>query len=173
MVIIERTSLKFKNMSKNTTDLIYAMLTNRNLVKYIHYIGDFDPLDVSLPNVKASDVKANNFVMTHFNTKVLTEAKIILFFRPIRSKFPSGKVTSIDQYAIDIIIPYDYLVIGDTGDLRGAEISYEICQAVDLKNIAGIGNVEVTEGDSYKVNDQFEGWRLFLNVTNGTMNSGV
>lgn len=160
-------------MSKNTTDLIYAMLTNRNLARYIHYIGDFDPLDVNLPNVKSSVVKANNFVLTHFNLDVLSEAKILVFINPVQGKFNSNNVLAGDQYVVDIIIPYKYWYIGNTGELRAYKIAYEICQAIDFKNVAGIGNVEITNWNSSKVNDLYSGLKLFISVTNGTMNSGA
>ena len=170
---MERVSLKFKHTSKNTMKLILAMLANQNLVRYIHYLSDSDPLDTNLPDANPLQVKEDNFILTQYNSDVLVENKISIFVNPMRGSFKPNDVTSNDQYTIDIVIPYVYWNIKDTGDIRAYQIAYEICQVIDFKKIAGLGNVEVAGWNSYKVDNQFSGLTLFVNVTNGTMNSGV
>lgn len=164
---MERTSLKFKHMSKNTLKLIFAMLLNQNLVRYIHYLGDYNPLDSNLPNVNYVEVKDSSFVMTKFNPEILKETKTMIFFNPQRGRF-TGQVTAGDMYQMDIIIPYTYWVIKNTSELRAYSIAHEVAQVIDQKNVAGIGNVEITGWESYKVDDTFSGLTLYMEVTNAT-----
>lgn len=154
-------------MSQNTLKLIFAMLLNQDLVRYIHYLGDYNPLDKNLPDIDFAEVKDNNFVMTKFNPEILIETKIMMFFNPHRGRF-TGQVTAGDMYQLDIIIPYAHWVIKNTGELRAYSIAYEVAQVIDQKNIAGIGKVEITGWESYKVDNTFSGLTLFMEVTNAT-----
>lgn len=166
--MMKKTSLKFKHISMNTTKLVFNLLFNQNLLRYIHYLGDYNPLDERIPNVEASVVKDNNFILTKFNDKIITDTKIFIFVNPFRGRF-TGSATADDFYEISIIVPREYWLIKNTSQLRAFEIAYEIGQSVDQKNIAGIGNVEIVNWDTFKASDSHDGLVLLLQVTNGTV----
>lgn len=166
--MMKKTSLKFKHMSINTTKIVLNLLLNQNLMRYIHYLGDYNPLDSRLPDVEADEVKKKNFILTKFNDKIITETKILMFVNPLRGRF-TGSASSDDFYEINIIVPRDYWIIGNTSEIRAFEIAYEIGQSLDQKNIAGVGDVKIVNWDTWKVNDSFDGLSLLLSVTNGTV----
>lgn len=147
------------------------MLTNQNLLRYVSYLGDYNPVDSRLPDIESQDVKSNNLVLTKFNELILDETQVTLFFNPLNSMF-TGQATSNDVYTLDIIIPYKYWLINNTSELRAYSIAYEVGQSIDQKNIAGIGNVEIMNWESYKVNDRFSGVTLFIKVTNSSLSEG-
>lgn len=154
-------------MSVNTTKIVMSMLGNQNLLRYLSYLED-NPLDKSLPNISPMVVKQNNVVLTQFNQDILMDTKILMFINPFKGRF-TFKTLANDVYAIEIIIPYKYWLIEDTGELRAFSIAYEIAKTIDQQNIAGIGDVNIIEWNSYKINEIFSGLTLFIEVTNAAI----
>lgn len=165
--MLENTSLKFKHMSKNTTKIMIAMLTNQDLLRYVYYMGDYDPLDTKLDNVGLVTVKNENFILAPFNPEVLSSTKTMLFLNPFSGRFGKG-VAADDVYTLDIIAPYDFWIIGETSELRVYSIAHQVARSVDQKNIAGVGNIVIVNYKAYKVDDTFSGITLFLEVANAT-----
>ena len=166
-------SSKFKFISENTIKIVNEMLSNQNLVKYIHYLDREHPLNSDRPDVSAREVRDKNFVFTHFNEDILVETQILVFVNPNRGRFPSNRVVAGDIYRMDIIIPNRYWMIGDTLELRAFSIAHEIALEIDNKNIAGVGSVIITDWDSYKVNDKYSGLTLLIEVSNVAVKSGI
>jgi len=162
---VRKKSLKFKHMSKNTIKLVFTLLGNQNLLRYIHYLGDYNPLDGNLPNASPGEVKTRNFVLTTFNEKILEETKVSIFLYPHVSNF-ARRSTAKDIYELVIAIPYKYWVIEDVGELRAFEIANEIAKSIDFENIVGIGNVYITRAETFKVNNEFSGLVMHFEVTN-------
>jgi hypothetical protein len=162
---MRKKSLKFKHMSKNTIKLIFTLLGNQNLIRYIHYLGGYNPLDSNLPDVSPGEVKTRNFVLTTFNEKILEETKVSIFLYPHVSNF-SRKSTAKDIYELVIAIPYKYWVIEGVSELRAFEIANEIAKSIDFENIVGIGNIYITRAETFKVNDEFSGLVMNFEVTN-------
>lgn len=143
------------------------MLTNQDLLRYIHYLGDYDPLDKRLEDVGMAKVKQDNFVLTLFNPTILTNTKAMLFLNPYNGRFRKGS-TANDVFTLDIVIPYDYWIISDTSELRAYSIAYQIAKTIDQKNIAGVGNVAIVDYKAFKVDDTFSGVTLLLEIENAT-----
>lgn len=165
--MLENTSLKFKHMSKNTTKIMFAMLTNQDLLRYIHYMGDYDPLDTNLGNVSLATVRRDNFVLTPFNPEILLNTKTMLFLNPYSGRF-NKRATADDVYTLDIVVPYDYWIVGETSELRAYSIAHQISKSIDQKNIVGVGNAVVSSYKAYKVDDTFAGITLFIEVSNAS-----
>lgn len=143
------------------------MLTNQDLLRYIHYLGDYNPLDKALEDVSLIQVKQQNFMLTPFNPEILSNTKIMLFLNPFSGRFGKN-VEADDVYTLDILVPYDYWIIGDTSEIRVYSIAHQIAKSIDQKNIAGVGNVVIASYKAYKVDDTFAGVTLFLEVINAS-----
>lgn len=154
-------------MSENTTKLKVALLKNQDLLRYIHYLGDFNPLDASLENVDDVIVDKYNFVLTPYNPEILSQSKIMIFLNPFTGMYDKS-VTADDVYALDIIVPYKFWVINETSELRAYSIAHQIAKTIDQKKVAGIGNVVIRRYKAYKVDDTFAGLTLFIEVTNAS-----
>ena len=158
-------SLKFKHISQNTVKLMYALLGNQDLLKYIYFLGDYDPLTKSSSELDIADIRNKSFILTKFDPKILLATKVMLFVNPYKGKFPKDAVTD-DVYAIDIIVPNDFWVVKNTSELRAYEIAHQIALTIDRKGIAGIGNCNIFDYNSYKVDDTFSGVTLFVLTQN-------
>jgi hypothetical protein len=55
------------------------------------------------------------------------------------------------------------------GQIRVFRIADEIAQDVDQKKVMGIGECEVTKFKVFKVNDDYSGLSLWLNVSSSTL----
>lgn len=165
---MNRLSLKFKHISMNVTKLILAVITNQNFLRYVSYLDHEDPLSSQRDDISPLDVKDDNFILTKFNDKILRESKIVIFFNPYEGSF-THRASNVSTYTMDIIVPYDYWIIEDTGELRAYSIAHEIAKVIDQKNVAGIGLVDIASWESYKVNNSFSGLTLAIRVTDGTV----
>jgi len=155
-------------MSKNTVKLIFTLLGNQNLLRYIHYLGDYNPLDGNLPNVNPGEVKANNFVLTTFNEKILEETKVSIFLNPHRGHF-NRSTTAKHIYELVVTIPYKYWIIEDISELRAFSIADEIAKSIDQENIVGIGDVFIVDYDTFKLNDTFSGLVMYIETISPTI----
>jgi len=165
---VRKKSLKFKHMSKNTIKLLFTLLSNQSLLRYVHYLGDYNPLDSNLSDVDASEVKSNNFVLTKFNEKILNETKISIFFNPHRGHF-NKSTTAKHIYELVVVIPYKYWVIEDISELRAFSIADEIAKTIDQENIVGIGDVSIVDYDTFKLNNEFSGLAMYIETINATI----
>lgn len=154
-------------MSMNTTKIMIAMLKNQDLLRYVHYLGNYDPLDKNLEDVGMATVKNNNFVLTLFNPEILVETKAMLFLNPYNVRFGRG-TTANDKFLLDIVLPYKYWIIEETSELRVYSIAYQIAKTIDQKNIAGVGNIKITDCKAFKVDNTFSGVSLIFEVENAT-----
>lgn len=143
------------------------MLTNQDLLRYIHYLGDYNPLDKELEDVGVATVKNENFILMPFNPKILLNTKTMLFLNPFTGQFDKS-VAADDVYALDIVVPYDFWIIGETSELRAYSIAHQVAESVDQKKIAGVGNVVIDSYKAYKVDDTFAGITLFIKVSNAS-----
>lgn len=155
-------------MSKNTIKLLFTLLGNQDLLRYIHYLGDCNPLDISLPDVSPSEVKDDNFILTTFNEKILEENKILIFLNPHRGHF-NRSTTAKHIYELVVTIPYKYWIIEDISELRAFSIADEIAKSVDQKNIVGIGDVFIVDYDTFKLNDIFSGLVMYIETISPTI----
>jgi len=165
---VRKKSLKFKHMSKNTIKLVFTLLGNQNLLRYIHYLGDYNPLDGNLPNASPGEVKVNNFILTTFNEKILEETKISIFLNPHRINFNRSATAKL-VFELVIVVPYKYWIIKDIGELRACSIAYEIAQTIDQQNIVGIGDVFIIDGETFKLNDTFSGLAMYIETISPTI----
>ncbi len=170
-------STKFKYISENILKIILALLPNQNLLRYIHYLDEENkhPLDPTLPNVSAGIIKNNNFIFTHFNEEILTEAKVLIFFNSRHGRFSHKNALSEDIFQMDIIVPYDFWMIETDGtlELRAYSIAYEIAKVLEEKSdIAGIGKLSIIDYDSAKVSDRHSRLTLFMKASNFTFTGG-
>lgn len=161
-------SLKFKNISKNTTKLMQTMLNNQNFLRYIYYLDKHNPLDENLPDVNPMEVRENNLTLALFNPEILEETKTHIFFYPLNGTFNSNNVVAEDAYALDILIPYDYWIIDGTGELRAFAMADEIANVIDQKRVSGIGSVRIVSWNTYRITNRFVflGLSLIIKVKN-------
>lgn len=146
-------SQKFKYISENTSKLVNEMLSNQDLIKYIHYLDNKKhPLDPSNPPVSARQVMNENFEFVLFNDNIVTDTQILIFFNPVINDY-RGKTLSVDTFAMDIAIPNRYWIIQnkDGIQLRAYEIAYEVAKSIDGKNITGIGDVEIVSTQTGRI----------------------
>ena len=143
------------------------MLTNQDLLRYIYYLGDYNPLDKTLEDVGIATVKNESFILTPFNPQILLSTKVMLFLNPYNGRFGKG-VSADDVYTLDIVIPYDFWIIGETSELRAYSIAHQVAESVDQKKIAGVGNVVIDSYKAYKVDDTFAGITLLIKVSNAS-----
>lgn len=147
-------SQKFKYISRNTLELVNVMLTNQNLIKYIHYLDNTKhPLDSSNPPVSPRYIIDKNFKFVLFDNNIVTDKQVLIFFNPAINNY-RGTTLSIDTFIMDIVIPNKYWIIYNKNNdmqLRAYEIAYEIAKVVDGKNITGIGDVEIVNAQTSRI----------------------
>jgi hypothetical protein len=102
-----------------------------------------------------------------FNPEILVETKAMLFLNPYNVRFGRG-TTANDNFLLDIVLPYKYWIIEETSELRVYSIAYQIAKTIDQKNIAGVGNIKITDCKAFKVDNTFSGVSLIFEVENAT-----
>ncbi len=168
---MRNTSLKLKHISENTSKLVTAILLNQDLLKYIYYLDNaVHPLDKSNADVSWLKVRDSNFIFAHFNEEILTDKKILVFFNPMTSDFRNPTLSK-DIYSLSVAIPHRYWVIGNNSgfELRGWSIMREIAKTIDQKNIAGIGDVLMTNVQAGKLNNSFSIISCSIETTNASV----
>jgi hypothetical protein len=159
------TSYKFKNIENNLLKLLDILQQNENLKKYIVCLVD-DPLSQS--NVSQDLIESGHIVLNIFDENVVDKQKIKIFINPLEGDLryqPIGEVT----FLFDIIIPTSKWKINNSTQLRAFRIADEIAQDIDQKKVAGAGEVEVTKFRIYKLNQNYSGLSLWVNVKSTTV----
>ena len=156
--------MKFKHIENNLVKLLSLLLSSQNIAKYIYYLVD-DPL--SEPDVTVDLMANGNVILTLFDEKVLIESQVKLFLNPFQGSLKSMPLSDI-TFTMDIIVPNIYWILSGMGQLRPYRISDEFAQLVDGKKVAGIGEVNITNFKSYKLNDTYSGLTLFIEVNSST-----
>lgn len=166
-------SLKFKFVGQNTFKLLMPIITNQNILRYIKYFNEIDPLSPTLADINTREVNLiadKTVVLTPFDTSVLTEEQIKIFFNPTKIDFGDGDdILNTVYYRIHIIVPTSKWVMNGSGQFLAYCISHEIAKEVDNKNIAGIGKVNIVgQADEGKVTDTFSGltFKIAVNSAN-------
>jgi hypothetical protein len=158
-------SFKFKYIEENLLKLLRILQQNKNFKKYIKYLVD-NPLSQS--DVTEDLIQTGNIVLTPFDTKILNQQKALLFINPLEGNLKNQPLSNI-TFLVDIIVPNSKWLLNSLGQIRVFRIADEIAQDVDQKKVMGIGECEVTKFKVFKVNDDYSGLSLWLNVSSSTL----
>jgi len=153
-------SQKFKYIEENLTNILYTMVTNQNLLRYISYLDD-DPLDPSKPDI-TSNLIGTQIMLIPFDLNVLTKQEINLFINPVQGDLSVKRPIGTHTFIIDIVVPNKFWLL--KGKIRAFRIADEIASNIDGLNIAGIGWVEINRYKIYSLNNAFSSLSLFVDV---------
>lgn len=167
-------SLKFKQIESNLSNILTTIVVNQNLLRYVIYlsesIGD-NPLDTNKTDIILDDsIMSNSFLLTPTDPSIMTNEVVKIFINPLSGNLkprPLGK----DVYVIDIVVPLRYWTLKGLGLLRPFRIAHEISTKIDGLNIAGFGQVEITDYKVSRINDKFSCLTLFVEVKSATIKS--
>lgn len=160
-------SYKFRNLEKNLMKLVFPITTNQNIKRYIKDLSK-NPLDSTKPDI-VDDLINDNILLEPFNETILPEKKVVIFIYPYDGNLkyqPTGRHTFI----IDIICPYNnWFLEGESGLIRPIRIADEISQLIDGQNIAGVGDVNIANYKSGKLNTSYGYFSLFVEIQSVTL----
>ena len=173
-------SNKYSFINDNISDLLLPIVTNQNILRYIHYL-DNDPLNSSKPNINNPYViddgvhtSEAHIFLDFFNETIVTEQKIYMFFTPIKPKRTFTEISTINSYlfSLSIVIPSTYWSLRGQGKLRAYAIADEISQMIDGKRITGIGEVIIESDGAGKLDNGYRILELVIKVDNSVFNYG-
>jgi len=144
--------------------LLSLILSNQNILKYITHLVD-DPLSES--DVTEDLLENGSIILTLFDEEILTDLKVKLFLNPFNGSLKSMPLSDI-VFTLDILVPNLYWKLNGLGQLRPYRIADEFAQLVDGQKVAGIGEVNITNFKSYKINKTYSGITLFVEVNSST-----
>lgn len=156
-------SFKFKHIENNLLKLLTLIINNQNILKYIYYLDD-DPL--SKPDV-TENLIGKNVILTLFDENVLSEQAIKIFINPYKGDLRTQPLSNL-SFVIDIVIPNSKWILHGLGQLRAYRIADEIAQLIDQKNVAGIGECEITQFKAFRINEEYSGLSLEIKINSST-----
>lgn len=161
-------SMKLDKVEEHLLDMLIPINDNQKIKRYIKYLSN-TPLEVTpeQPDIEDSLIY-DNILITPFSDKVLTESKVLLFFNPIDGNL-EPEIVGDEIYTLDIIVPITYWVLQGQGKIRVFRIGSEIAKIVDGQDITGVGKVKLKRFKCYKVNDNYAGMTLFIEVKTTTV----
>ena len=159
-------SFKFKNIESNMIRLLYIILENNNIKKYLYYLTD-NPLSES--NVTTDLIESGHVVLQPFDSKILSQEKVILFLNPYEGNFNKSALSDL-MFLVDIIVPQTKWLLSGLGEVRSFRIADEISQLIDQQQgVAGMTKPEITQFKMYKVDDSYSGLSLWIKVNSSAM----
>lgn len=171
-------SLKFKYIAKHSLTIAQLLYENQNILRYMNYLTD-DPLSNRTINRKGQIVEQPDINLGFdesglntgcFNKDILTETKCHLFIHPIKSNgMRTSKIIGELQYGIDIITPSGFQILADSREYRDFNIADEISQLIDGKAVTGVGDVEINDFSSGKLDSEYCYLTLFVSIKNFTI----
>lgn len=156
---------KFKFIGQNLDKMMYMIVTNQNILRYMKYL-DYDPLSTNQPDVTEDDL-VGQFVTDLFDSETMEATKVKLFFHPLEGVLDIQPV-GYDIYMLDIVIPTNYWKIQSRGEFRAFKIAEEISKRIDGQKIAGIGEIDIIKWKTYKVESTHKGLSLWVKVNSTT-----
>lgn len=156
-------SYKFRNLEKNLIKLILPIANNENIKRYLCYL-DEDPLDKNKPDITKNIINEYIYLMP-FNEKTLNDSKVMIFYYPEYGDL-RRKPTGTHRFLMDIICPYSAWIF--QGKMRPIEIANEVSKLIDGKNIAGVGEVNITNYKSGKLDETYGFFTLFIEIESVT-----
>lgn len=159
-------SFKFKHIENNLMKLLALIVGNQNILKYIYYIDSNNP--ISQPDVTQDLIENGNIILTPFNSEVLSKEKICMFINVHEGNLKYQPLSDI-VILIDVIIPIKKWLLNGLGQIRVFRIADEIAQLIDQKNVAGIGQVEINNFRTYKVDNTYGGLTLWIKINSSSM----
>lgn len=169
------TSTKFAYISSSIKAMLEPLKSDQTFLRMIKYQTDYplelqyftdegdtiDQPDIPMPY----DLIGNKDVLlTLFNPTIIIDEKIYTFFSHLHfTSYPNSALIE-HTFILTVVLPYHIIQMGD--ELRTAIISDEICKCIDNQNIADVGRCYVSNGDSFVVNDTYQGFRLLIKADN-------
>lgn len=167
---MKQKSLKFKHIEDNLIKLSKLLVENQNIKRYIYYL-DNDPLNPSKPDITEDLVESKHILCTLFDKTVLTEPKVRIFLNPLQGVLNNPSL-SVIVFTLEIVIPSPNWDIEGIGKLRAFRIADEFAQDIDGQKVAGIGEVNITDFKTYKINESYFGMVLYIEI-NSSVGKGL
>lgn len=176
-------STKFKYIDDHITKILTPLKTSQEFLRLIYYLSEFQsPLepyffDESGNKIMQPDIiktwqqliSDKTIVLTLFNSTILTKEKVTIFFSYLLAKYDDNSLFNDDViYEMNIVVPYNKVMIPNTIQQRHHKIANAVCQLIDNQPIAGVGNVFCIHASTYKENDDYEGLCLRFKVNDFT-----
>ena len=155
-------STKFKYTSENKMKLLFAILENTELRKWIYHLTN-SPWEE--PKVSIDDILKRNICTSKFSEEILTESKVLLLLDPVDGGF-NPNLMSVENWAITIALPNEFWFMEQHGMERTFEIAHLIAETIDDQRLAGIGKVLITSYRTYNINQRWTALTLFTEVVN-------
>lgn len=155
-------STKFKYTSENKMNLLFAILENDELRKWLYYLTDNPSTE---PDVSVDAILSRNINTAKFSEEILTESKVILLIDPVDGGFNENRM-SVENWAVTIILPNEFWFMPQYGKERTFEIAHLIAQTIDDQRLTGIGRVLITSYRTYNINQRWTALTLFTEVVN-------
>ena len=171
----EITSLQFNNLEDNLQLMIEPLKNDQEFLRYILNLNDY-PLDqdyiddngniVQQPDILTPYdlIKSQMITLTLFNPNILKETKVQIFFSPLQGTSSEGDPIFHNIYIVDIIVPYNFMIINSTGKLRLFRIANRISKLWNNQYLAGIGRTIMYNWKTYVVNSNYQGMTMMFKV---------
>jgi hypothetical protein len=156
---------KFKFMGQNLDKMMYMLVTNQNILRYMKYL-DNNPLDVGKTDVAEEELKGQ-FITDIFDPEILEVTKNKMFFHPMEGALETQPI-GYDIYMLDIIIPSRYWKLEGQGEFRAFKIAEEIAKKIDGQQVAGIGLIDIIKWKTYRIESSYKGLTLWIKVNSTT-----
>lgn len=161
-------SFKLENVENHLLGLLIPINDSQEIKRYIKYLSN-EPLELNSqqPNIDYSLI-GEHIILTPFSNEIITETKVMLFINPIDIDLDNPN-TSIEMFQIDIIVPITHWILSGTGKIRPIRIASEISKLIDKQKIAGIGEVKLTKAKTWKINDKYSAFTIWIRVKGSNM----
>lgn len=170
-------SIKFRDIANHEITIARYIYENQSILRYMYYLSN-DPLSDKTINDKGEIVLQPDLDITFdeahislqsYDEKILSTKHCSMFIYPLHGTMYKRKTLGDITYAIDIICPKDFQMLWDTTEYRDFCIADEIAEMIDGKMVTGIGDVEILDWKSGRLEKDYTYLSLFVNVKNFTV----
>lgn len=165
--------VKLEFLSQNLIQILNHATSNENLVKYLHYASsdntspEYDPL--SQPAI----ADPTSLLFTNLFPQPFDEKAEMDDCSQLRIYYSDGKIDGVVDEAVvifDIIVAKSLWLCRKNGEssIRPYDIMSEICSHFYKKSVGTVGRLRFIGFRHLAVNKQFDGIRLFAEMTTFT-----
>jgi hypothetical protein len=162
-------SLKLEHVETNLVKLYDLLAGSTNIAKLAYHLTN-NPL--AEDNVTVDMLDAGYYNLAPFDGTIPDTDMVRIFINPVSGSFKSFNTGNL-IYQMDIICPNAKWILSDVGKLRTFSIANEFNKIIDQKPIAGLGSVWVEGFRCYKVDKNYCGLSIFINIGTSTLKGGV
>lgn len=149
------TSNKLLKVSQNKMKILQMIAENKTIIKYSNQLGNIDIDNIIIGKKEMKDFYRNNLLKTPFSHDVQINDKVFIMVNPSRGVTTYQSSVSMDIYTITIACPVRYWYIDEKMIERPFVIAGEISKSLDQQRPFGIGQLNLSEWRTYRLNDDF------------------